>query len=194
MRSNAVRFLDLSIEAARGPQVLRGSVKSCRSQRLQVAADPQEITRAGGLVPPSSTVRALLLVGLGWVAWLGRPLGSWVWARVVAGFCCCCAVVRMVRMQQPQAPRAEQRLPRTVRAAHTRRGYSCYIYGMQTSGADRAGAGVEYRVVGGVSCVEAIVDFKVYCMGRVCASHQWLGSPPSGTMSGLEDARWCARV
>ena len=65
-----------------------------------------------------------------------------------------CAVVRMVRMQQPQAPRAEQRLPRTVRAAHTRRGYSCYIYGMQTSGADRAGEDVGYRVVGGVSCVE----------------------------------------
>ena len=71
----------------------------------------------------------------------------------------------MVRMQQPQAPRAEQRLPRTVRAAHTRRGYSCYIYGMQTSGADRASADVEYRVVGGVSCGEADGGFDFYCVG-----------------------------
>ena len=74
---------------------------------------------------------------------------------VLLGFVC--AFVRMVRMQQPQAPRAEQRFPRTVRAAHTRRGYSCYIYGMQTRGADRAGADMEYRGVGGVSCVETMV-------------------------------------
>ena len=75
---------------------------------------------------------------------------------------CGCAVVRMNQMQQPQAPRAEQRFPRTVRPAHTRRGYRCYIYGMQTRGADRAGADVEYRVVGGVSCVEVDGCFDFY--------------------------------
>ena len=64
-------------------------------------------------------------------------------------------------------PRAEQRFPRTVRAAHTRRGYSCYIYGMQTSGADRAGADVEYRVVGGVSCVEVDGGFDFYFVALV---------------------------
>ena len=49
--------------------------------------------------------------------------------------------------------------------------------------ADRAGVGargeqVECRVVGGRSCVEAVVGFEFYCMERVCASRQELVSPP----------------
>ena len=96
-------------------------------------------------------------------------------------------------MQQTQNHRAEQRLLRPVLAAHTRRGYSCYIYGMQTRGADRAGADarggqVECRGVGGRSCLE----FLLY--GLVCASHQQLPAPPSGAGPGLEDARRCASV
>ena len=94
-----------------------------------------------------------------------------------------CAVVRMNQMQQPQAPRAEQRLPRTVRAAHPRRGYSCYIYGMQTSGADRAGADVEYRGVGGVSCGE--VDVSHADKGINCSREQSAGdrhSSPEGQL------------
>ena len=49
--------------------------------------------------------------------------------------------------------------------------------------ADRAGVGargeqVECRVVGGRSCVEAVVGFEFYCMERVCASRQELVSSP----------------
>ena len=76
-----------------------------------------------------------------------------------------------------------------MRAAHTRRGYSCYIYGMQTSGADRAGADVEYRGVGVVSCGEAGGCFDLYCMGGGVRnpisgqSRSW-----GGATFGLEDA------
>ena len=64
------------------------------------------------------------------------------------------ALLALEKETKTPGPRAEQRFPRARRAAHPRRGYSCYIYRRQTRGADRAGADVEYRVVGGVSCVE----------------------------------------
>ena len=66
-----------------------------------------------------------------------------------------------------RGPRAEQRFRWARRPAHTRRGYRCYIYGMQTRGADRAGADVEYRVGGGVSCVEV----RVTNVGGVAWGH-----------------------
>ena len=80
------------------------------------------------------------------------------------------------RMQQTPGPRAEQRFPRTVRPAHPRRGYRCYIYDRQAWGADRAGADargeqVECRGGGGVSCLEFLL------CGLVCASHQQLPKP-----------------
>ena len=75
-----------------------------------------------------------------------------------------CGCAHWTETKTPR-PRAEQRFPRARRAAHTRRGYSCYIYGRQTRGADRAGADVEYRGVGGVSCVEVDGCFDFYCVG-----------------------------
>ena len=68
-----------------------------------------------------------------------------------------CAVVCICSNAKTRGPRAEHRFRWARRAAHTRRGYSCYIYGTQTRGADRAGADVEDRVVGGVSWVEGRV-------------------------------------
>ena len=53
-------------------------------------------------------------------------------------FCCCCCA-HLIETKT-RGPRAEHRFRWARRAAHTRRGYSCYIYGMQTRGADRAGA------------------------------------------------------
>ena len=75
-----------------------------------------------------------------------------------------CAVVCICSNAKTRGPRAEQRFRWARSAAHTRRGYSCYIYGMQTSGADRAGADVEYRVVGGVSCGEVDGCFEKGCV------------------------------
>ena len=73
-----------------------------------------------------------------------------------------CAVVCICSKAKTRGPRAEHRFRWARRAAHTRRGYSCYIYGMQTRGADRAGADarggqVECRGVGGRSCLEFLL-------------------------------------
>ena len=57
----------------------------------------------------------------------------------------CCALLCICSKAKTRGPRAEQRFRWARRAAHPRRGYSCYIYGMQTRGADRAGADVEYN-------------------------------------------------
>ena len=95
--------------------------RSCaRSGRKDVVGEVKGIEMMGPFVVVHCCAFALLL------------LCKWL---LIVVHCCAFA-----QRQQPQAPRAEQRLPRTVRAAHTRRGYSCYIYGRQTRGADRAGS------------------------------------------------------
>ena len=51
------------------------------------------------------------------------------------------------------------------------------------------GEQVECRVVGGRSCVEAIVGFEFYYMERVCAISSMASvAPGSGAIAGLEDA------
>ena len=76
----------------------------------------------------------------------------------------------------------------TLRPAHTRRGYRCYIYGMQTRGADRAGADVEYRGVGGVSCVEV----RVTNGGGVAWGHP-VRSGDAQHLNGQGPSRMCIR-
>ena len=52
------------------------------------------------------------------------------------------AFLALEKETKTPGPRAEQRFPRARRAAHPRRGYSCYIYDRQAWGADRAEEGV----------------------------------------------------